>query len=328
MSPPSLFSVVIPVYDGGDDLIRCLEALRASTMTDYECIVVDDGSRDGSGEVARRYRAQVLETGGPLGPAAARNRGAAMANGEFLFFVDADCEVHPDTLENARRTLEADPGLDGLFGSYDTEPAAPGAVSQFKNLFHHWVHQQADGEADTFWAGCGVVRRSRFEEVGGFDADRYARPSIEDIELGYRLAAAGARVVVARDVQVRHLKRWRLWDLVRTDVFRRGVPWTRLMLERGRRGRELNVDRKGRLSVALVGLALVASAAAWVRLEWLALVALALVLVALLNLRLYLFFARCRGLAFLVAAVPLHVLYCFYSGCAYVLGVARHLARV
>ena len=67
-------------------------------------------------------------------------------------------------------------------------------VSQYKNLFHHFVHQDASGTATSFWAGCGAIRRDIFLRLGGFNT-AYKRPSIEDIELGYRLTRAGHRIV-------------------------------------------------------------------------------------------------------------------------------------
>jgi GT2 family glycosyltransferase len=321
------FSVIIPVLDGGRDFELCLQALAASSWKDRELVVVDDGSSDESAEAARASGARVLTTGGPLGPAAARNLGAAEARGAFLFFLDADCTVHPDTLELAASALQRESELDALFGSYDDRPAAPGAVSQFKNLFHHWVHQGGDPDASTFWAGCGVVRRSAFEAVGGFDASLYDRPAIEDIELGYRLRDAGSRIRLAPQVQVCHLKRWTLGRLIVTDVFQRGVPWTRLLQRRGK-SRELNLDWRGRASVALVLLALTAVVLALVEPRLLVLAGAATAVVLLLNYRLYCFFAAKRGVVFLVAAVPLHLLYCAYSGFAYALGRLTGVARV
>ncbi|MCZ6506425.1 MAG: glycosyltransferase family A protein, partial [Acidobacteria bacterium] len=181
------FSIVMPVLNGGRAFEQCLDAVARSGFRDWELIVVDDGSSDASVELAARHGARVLATKGRQGPAAARNLGSEAAVGRFLFFLDADCEVHPDTLERAARHLEADPDLDALFGSYDLSPAATGLVSQFKNLLHHFVHQSGEEQATTFWAGCGVVRRETFLRLGGFDAGRFPRPSIEDIELGYRM---------------------------------------------------------------------------------------------------------------------------------------------
>ena len=132
------------------------------------------------------------------------------ASGDVLVFIDADIEIHPDAFSRIRRAFTADPGLAALFGSYDDSPEAEGVVSVFRNLLHHHVHQSAAGPATTFWGGIGAVRRDAFERVGGFDQERFAEPSVEDIELGMRLTAAGAHILLDPDVQGKHLKRWTL----------------------------------------------------------------------------------------------------------------------
>ena len=211
---PSL-SVVVPVRDGGSDFERCLRRLRDSTWTDYELIVVDDGSTDGSAALAPAMGAVVARHERPLGPAAARNLGAQQASAPLIFFLDADVAVHPETLARGMARFLADPGLTALFGSYDDQPPARGLVSQFRNLLHHFVHQQGEFHDDTrpahtFWTGCGMIRRQVFLDFGGFDPRLYPRPAIEDIELGYRLTRTGHRILLARDVLATHLKRWTL----------------------------------------------------------------------------------------------------------------------
>src|SRR6202044_1998718 len=115
--------------------------------------------------------------------------------------------------------------------------------------------------AHTFWTGCGAIRRSVFLEYGGFDPRLYPRPAIEDIELGYRLTRTGHRIVLARDVLATHMKRWTLREMIRTDIFRRGVPWMLLIKRSGTSETDLNVKSGQKACVALTGLALVASAA-------------------------------------------------------------------
>jgi GT2 family glycosyltransferase len=318
-----LFSVIIPVLDGGESFRRCLTALDASTFRDFESIVVDDSSGDSSGELAAAHGARVLTLAARRGPAAARNRGAMEARGEYLFFLDADCEVLPDTLERAAASLRAGAPVDALFGSYDDRPSAPGVVSQFKNLFHHWMHQQAAAEASTFWAGCGVVRRERFAALGGFDAERYPWPSIEDIEFGYRLCAAGGRIRLAKEVQVRHLKRWTLADLVRTDLFRRGIPWSELLLTRPGIQSTLNVERGQWMVVALGALAAVALVATLIDPRAALIAAAATALVVALSSGLYALLFRRGGLRLALAAVPLHLLYCSSSVLAFAGGTLR-----
>src|SRR5262249_14448614 len=143
-------------------------------------------------------------------------------------FLDADVCVHADTLARIERHFSEHPEVAAIMGSYDDRPASAGVVSQFKNLFHHYVHQHSRTDAGTFWAGCGAVRAAAFTAVGGFD-ETYTRPCIEDIELGIRLRRQGQRIELDHDVQVTHLKRWTLGNLVTTDVRDRALPWLLLM---------------------------------------------------------------------------------------------------
>ena len=146
-----LISVVIPVYNDSENLRRCLEALRGSIVRDFEVIVVDDGSADDSFQIAREAGAEVLRTGRRMGPAAARNLGARSAAAPLLFFLDADVCAHPDTLGHAVDELNAHPEVAAVIGSYDASPSDERFISQYKNLFHRFVHQTARREAGTFW---------------------------------------------------------------------------------------------------------------------------------------------------------------------------------
>ena len=320
-------SVIVPAHRGEAVLRRSLPALLASDLdrSAWELIVVDDASGDGTPLVAAEYADLVVRLEGtPRGPAGARNRGAEAARGEVLVFIDADVCVHGDVLGSMADAFHADPGLSALFGSYDADPTAPGLVSQFRNLLHHHVHQLNPGGAETFWAGCGAVRRAAFMEVGMLDAGRFPRPQIEDIELGRRLRRAGHRIELRPDIQCTHLKRWTLRNMVVTDYRDRGVPWMLLLLEEGpaRSSATLNLRFDQKASTALVGLAALAVAAALVlRATAPLLVAAAAVLaVVLLNHRFYALLVRARGAAFALAAVPLHLIFYFTGGVAGVAG--------
>ncbi|HZR84410.1 MAG TPA: glycosyltransferase family A protein [Candidatus Binatia bacterium] len=257
-------SVVIPAHDAAPFLDACLRHLAHSRVAPLEVIVVDDGSRDQTASIARSHGVTVLSTGGRKGPAHARNVGGQAVRGDILFFIDADVCVHPDTIERIADAFAADRELDAMIGSYDDSPEAPDFISQYKNLMHCFTHQNGRRMASTFWSGCGAIRRHVFLEHSGF-ATEYGRPAIEDIELGYRLVMARRKVILDRDLLVKHLKRWTLWSLVRTDIVDRGIPWTELILRDGRMPNDLNVQLSQRVSVALalllVGMA--AFAAAW-----------------------------------------------------------------
>jgi GT2 family glycosyltransferase len=276
-------SAVVPATNAPPTLGACLDAIRAAAEPPEEIVVVDEG-------------------GG--GPATARNRGAMRATGDALVFVDADVLVHPDAFARIRAAFEADGELAALFGSYDDSPADPGAVSQFRNLMHHHVHQESAGPATTFWAGLGAVRKDAFEAVGGFDEDRYAVPSVEDIDLGMRLTAAGHRIVLDPSVQGTHLKAWSVRTMVETDLWHRGVPWMELLLRHGARSSALNLGARHRASAVLSVVAAVSLLRGRLRTTLLALGAL-----VALNRSFYALLARRRGRAEAALGVGLHVLH-------------------
>jgi hypothetical protein len=172
-----------------------------------------------------------------------------------LFFIDSDVLVYPGTLGRIHASFAQDPELAATIGSYDDAPGSDDFLSQYRNLMHCYVHQTGRREACTFWSGCGAIRRAIFLEHGGFD-ESYERPAIEDIELGYRLARAGRKGVLDRHLLVKHLKRWSLWSVLRTDIMDRGIPWTELILRDHKLPNDLNVQLSQRLSVALVFLML------------------------------------------------------------------------
>jgi GT2 family glycosyltransferase len=247
-------SVVIPVFNGGSDLEKCLGAIATSVYPVFEIILVDDGSTDGMTQpVATRHGARVIRREQMLGPASARNLGAGQARGDIIFFTDADVLLNPTAIAIAARTLDADASLCAVFGSYDDQPGHASFLSQYRNLFHHWVHQTSNAEAFTFWTGCGAIRRTVLQQVGGFN-ENYRRPSIEDIELGARLRAAGFRIRLEKTMLGQHLKHWRFWNLLKTDIFHRGIPWMGLVLREGHASSDLNLSLSSRIATLLAGL--------------------------------------------------------------------------
>jgi glycosyltransferase involved in cell wall biosynthesis len=326
-------SIVIPVHNGAAYLEACLKAVRSLRPQPLECIVVDDGSTDGSAQVARAAGATVISTPGRRGPAFARNRGAAAARGEILLFVDADVVVPPDTLARLAARFSEDPSRDAVIGSYDFEPASPSLLSQYRNLLHCYTHQRGQTRTCGFWTGCGAIRKAVFCEHGGFD-QAYTRPCMEDLELGMRLRQAGRQIWLDKELQVKHLKRLRFWRVMKTDIVDRAIPWTRLILRSHRMPADLNLKWGQRFSVLASGwtalaavLSAVFAASAGTRFAAAPLAlsaALAAFAVAALNRDFYRFLARVRSPGFAFAAFPLHCLYFLCGGAGFAAGLAAH----
>ncbi len=321
-------SVLVPVKNGAEHLEGCLEALSRSETDPIEIIVIDDGSTDDTVAVGRRWGVRVLSLPTSRGPAFARNRGAEVATGDLLFFIDADVRVQVDTLTIGVGCFVADPGLAGVIGSYDDQPGHPSFLSQYKNLFHHWVHQTSREEAWTFWTGCGAIRRSVLLELGGFN-EGYPRPSIEDIELGFRMRRAGHRIRLEKRMLARHMKEWRFFDLMRTDIFRRGAPWIALMLRDRFAMGDLNLSSESRYGTVLAYLFFLLIPATILfpgpLLPWALPIGLLLIgSIVWMHRPLYAFFLRKRGAAFAVGVLPMHLLFFLYSGVCIPIGMLSH----
>jgi GT2 family glycosyltransferase len=292
-------SAIVPATDDPAYLEHVVAALHTAEEGPEEVIVVSEAPQPG--------------------PAAARNLGAEQAEGDLLVFVDSDVVPHEDAFLRIRAAFADEPDLVAVFGSYDDSPSAPDTVSGFRNLLHHFVHQQSGGIATTFWAGLGAVRRDAFVSAGGFDANRYATSSIEDIELGMRLASRGALMHLDPALQGKHLKRWTLGGMLRTDLHARGVPWVALLAREKATSTGLNLGWRHRLSAA-ASIALVASLAA--RRPKQAVLALGALVV--LNRDFYALLLERRGPAQAAAGVGLHALHHLTGAAAVPLGLVEH----
>ena len=307
-------SVIVPVYNAQKTIQQCLCALQANQYPNWDCLIVDDGSVDDSHQMCRDLGFRIISSErSQSGPAMARNIGARETEGPILLFIDSDVVVQPDIVAQVGDLFGSEPDLAACIGSYDDAPAESNFLSQYKNLQHHYVHQASHEEASTFWGGCGAIRQDIFLEMGGFNTS-YARPSIEDIELGYRLRRHGYRIRLLKQLQVKHLKRWTARSLILTDIRDRAIPWTRLILEKGKMLNDLNLQTGQRLSVVSVWLGLLALVTAVFFLWALLLAGLACAALLLLNRHFYRFLFEKRGLLFLLLALPWHWLYFAYSG--------------
>jgi glycosyltransferase involved in cell wall biosynthesis len=320
-----LLSVCIPVRDDLSNLKQCLDGFRNQDLSECEILVCDDGSTpplttSGAQAVGVEF---TLISQAAQGPSAARNHMARVAAGKYLFFLDADTVPHFDMVERARNIIAEHPELDVFYGSYDDEPADRSLISFYKNLLHHHTHHQSANHKQkitTFWCGCGVIRRELYLESGGL-SEFYVKPSIEDIEFGARLSAQGIRIDIFPQLQVKHLKKWTLRSWLYTDLFRRGIPWVRLMRARNEWASQLNFSWSQRIaSLAVMALVLCIPLAA-MRPGFALAGLLAFMVFLIPNFSFIDLVRRKRGLVGAFAIIPLHVVYalvCVASvGCAF-----------
>ncbi len=317
VSIPSV-SVIVPAFNAEATLGDCLQAFRNLTLQPAEVLVYIDGATDGTERIAREAGATVLKNNGkPKGPAFARNTAAGAAKSELLWFVDADVVVAADSLQRLIDDMRAHDAI-GAFGSYDDRPASHRATSLYANLRHHFIHQRGNADATTFWSGIGLIRRDIFLQFGGYDGERFPYPSVEDVELGMRIVAAGHRIRLVHGAQGKHCKDWSLWRVWHTDVMRRARPWTLMLHERPDAVRDLNLTKaeKGKAILALLTPLLLLAGLANPLFFLLAAVTAVSYLVA--NHEFYAFLFKRLSLTRFVVAVLMHWCYHCYSPLTYV----------
>jgi GT2 family glycosyltransferase len=196
-----MISVIIPVYNGSQTLLACLQALQCQTHPPDELIVVDDGSTDRTVTIAARFGVTVLSQA-RAGPAAARNRGAQVARGDILLFTDADCAPAPNWVECMIAPFQ-DPTVAGAKGEYRTrqrELVARFVQQEYQDRYDRMAGQAQIDFVDTYSA---AYRRDLFLAAGGFDTT-FPTASVEDQEFSFRLAARGYRLVYLPGAIVYH----------------------------------------------------------------------------------------------------------------------------
>ncbi len=208
-------SVIIPAWNGAADLPACLDALLAQTGVDYEIIVVDNGSSDGSGDLVAECYPQVrlLRQETNLGFSGGCNAGMRQAQGDVVVLLNQDTEVQPRWLAALVDTLAADPAI-GIAGSKAIYPDgtiqhAGGQIDAQGNGSHLGYRQPDDGSFDQradveYVTGASLaLRRDVYTAIGGFD-ERFGAAYCEDVDLCLRARAAGWRVVYVPESTLIH----------------------------------------------------------------------------------------------------------------------------
>lgn len=183
-----LISAIVPVRDGASYVTEAIASILAQTYAPLECIVVDDGSTDGTASVLRDFGDRITYVSTPpRGVAAARNRGASVARGEFLAFLDADDTWEPTKVARQMALFARRPDLGLAYcgvrlvdarGEHLRVVAAPEPGQVLRNI----LLQRGPGPA---LAQTGVIPRAVFAAIGGFDE---RLPRSEDSDLAWRIA--------------------------------------------------------------------------------------------------------------------------------------------
>ncbi|HMM81114.1 MAG TPA: glycosyltransferase family A protein [Pyrinomonadaceae bacterium] len=183
-------SVIIPNYNYGRFLREAVDSALGQTVAPHEVIVVDDGSTDDSGEILASYGERIIVIRQQnQGVGAARNKGAEIATGEFLAFLDADDYWAPTKLEKQLAVFESDPEIGLVHCGFQNVDADSKLLDANLSGSEGWVADKLLRFEPSITApgGTTMIRREGFWSVGGYDANPNLHPS-EDWDLSYRIA--------------------------------------------------------------------------------------------------------------------------------------------
>ncbi|MDP2666545.1 MAG: glycosyltransferase [Candidatus Diapherotrites archaeon] len=219
--PPA--TVIIPAYNATRTLRACLDALQEQSLSPDEIIVVDDGSTDGTPEMAKSYRSVRVISQENQGPAKARNKGARESKNPIIVFLDSDCVPEKNWLAEMVKPF-IDEKVAGVQGAYRTHQKS--LVARFDQADIEFRYEKMKRSSFLDWIGSysAAYRKDIFLSHGGFD-EHFPRASGEDAEFSYRLSEKGYRLVfnpaaivyhshpdtVERYIHVKHVRAyWRM----------------------------------------------------------------------------------------------------------------------
>lgn len=185
--PSPVFSIVLCTFNRAYLIRRAIESVLKQTFTDWQLIIVDDGSTDHTDEVVQAYLekdTRILYTYAEnQGPGLARNRGILLSAGQYVTFIDSDDEYHPNHLQSRFDILTSQPDIDLLHGGLDI--VGDPYVAD-KNDTTKKIHL-----SECFAGGTFFIKRELLRTLGGFQDCTYG----DDTDFAERAVASGARIV-------------------------------------------------------------------------------------------------------------------------------------
>ena len=272
-------SVIVPAKDAAEVLPACLQAIRQQQGLvfgrDYELILVDDGSSDGTAAIGQREGVRVISQPN-AGPAAARNTGVRHAEGEIVVFTDSDCAPAPDWLIQTLQPFDQEDvvGVKGVYRTRERSLIARFVQVEYESKYQRMRSRESIDFIDTYSA---AYRRQVFLDNNGFD-EIFRVPSVEDQEFSFRLARKGYRMVFQPAAAVYHRH-----DLTLQEYFERkfGIGyWKAVMMnwlpDKTFSDSHTPPSQRWQILLMAVILASLVGGLAWSPLAWVALAALVL----------------------------------------------------
>lgn len=199
---PLRLSLVVSTYNRSRELEMCLQSIRQSDYSNYELIVVDDGSSDLTRDVAARFADKIFSHRRNMGRHEARRRGFLLAEGDIIVNIDSDNLVPGDTLCKIAAFFQGHPNVDVVTGMLSIEHPNHDFLSQYKNLLLHYLYSRLPDMTHFVYGGIFAFRLQLKDSTQS--SFKYAY----DTELGHRFSHSRHKIQLLKDLQVVHLKHY------------------------------------------------------------------------------------------------------------------------
>jgi glycosyltransferase involved in cell wall biosynthesis len=223
-----MISIVIPTYNSEKFMPNLLNSIFKNGIEDMEVIIVDDCSTDKTIECAKKYPLKIIQLETNVGPSRARNRGVNEAQGDIIFFLDADVIVMDGTIREVKDYFKKNPSANCVIGICATEPLNKGFVPRYMAMFEY-IHLigTTDNKVSVFAPRCGAIKKTFFQSIGGYN-EAYKGADVEDFELARRINKVDS-IILNRNMIVKH----QFADFKQSvrNYFKRAVLWVHLFFK-------------------------------------------------------------------------------------------------
>lgn len=315
-------SVIIPVFNAATSIFDCLKAVYNTKYENFEVIVVDDNSTDGSTGIIQQFPCKLIRLIENNGPARARNIGAREADGDILMFVDSDAVLQNDAISQIITAFKENEEVACVSGIFSKDSISKGWLARYRDLQVHWWHRSSDSNASIFLVTGGAIKREVFNEINGFN-EKYKNADIEDYEIGHRIAKKH-KLYVDHSIQYKHYEYASSFLMLTKKLFTRAKMWIPLLLARKKFENNYATKSKG-FSVVFALLSLVCLLMSFMNFYLFFLAIACFAAFIILDWRFYRFLFKEEGFFFLLFSIIIHYYYSVTLSCGGISGAINYI---
>jgi glycosyltransferase involved in cell wall biosynthesis len=212
------YSIIIPTHNSVTSIKRCINAILNSIFDkEFEIIIVDDASQDGTVDLIKKMKVNLIKNDQCLGPAKTRNIGTHFAKGEIFVFIDSDVLVNPDTLQKIDDFFTDEKEFVGLSCNLEPKCEMKDFFSRYKNLYT--CFSKLDKSQSVAWAYTSTfaIKKNAFYDVGGFNESINQH---EDDFIGWELVSKGYKIAFCNSLLVNHIHKHTFYSFLKERILR------------------------------------------------------------------------------------------------------------